>query len=80
MRNCDFNMLPHGCSPVNLQHIFRTPFFKNTSGGCFYILMFHIITILPRFTYIWKRIISNNDHFAANLTTSKLFFRNILVD
>ena len=25
--------LCHGCSPVNLQHIFRTPFPKNTSGG-----------------------------------------------
>ena len=24
--------LPHGCSPVNLLHIFRTPFTKNTSG------------------------------------------------
>ena len=24
--------LGHGCSPVNLQHIFRTPFPKNTSG------------------------------------------------
>ena len=24
--------LRHGCSPVNLQHIFRTPFPKNTSG------------------------------------------------
>ena len=22
----------HGCSPVNLQHIFRTPFLKDTSG------------------------------------------------
>ena len=22
----------HGCSPVNLMHIFRTPFLKNTSG------------------------------------------------
>ena len=22
----------HGCSPVNLPHIFRTPFLKNTSG------------------------------------------------
>ena len=38
--NCDFNKvvsdfieiaLPHECSPVNLQHIFRTPFPKNTS-------------------------------------------------
>ena len=24
-------ILPHGCSPVNLLHIFRTPFPKNTS-------------------------------------------------
>ena len=24
--------LRHGCSPVNLLHIFRTPFPKNTSG------------------------------------------------
>ena len=23
----------HGCSPVNLLHIFRTPFFKKTSAG-----------------------------------------------
>ena len=33
----DFNKvaeitLRHGCSPVNLLHIFRTPFIKNTSG------------------------------------------------
>ena len=25
--------LRHACSPVNLPHIFRTPFCKNTSGG-----------------------------------------------
>ena len=25
-------VLRHGCSPVNLLHIFRTPFYKNTSG------------------------------------------------
>ena len=25
--------LRHGCSPLNLLHIFRTPFYKNTSGG-----------------------------------------------
>ena len=24
--------LRHGCSPVNLLHIFKTPFVKNTSG------------------------------------------------
>ena len=36
-QNCDFNKvaeitLRHGCSPVNLLPIFRTPFPKNTSG------------------------------------------------
>ena len=25
--------LRHGCSPVKLLHIFRTPFPRNTSGG-----------------------------------------------
>ena len=43
MPKCDFNKvallcnfieitLRHGCSPVNLLHIFRTPFPRNTSG------------------------------------------------
>ena len=33
MPKCDFKIaLRHGCSPVNLLHIFRTPFPKNTSG------------------------------------------------
>ena len=44
MPKCDFNKvasnfvevaLGHGCSPVNLQHIFRKPFPKNTSEGYF---------------------------------------------
>ena len=46
MPKCDFNkvkfsikfieitlVFSHGCSPVNLLHIFRTPFPKNTSDG-----------------------------------------------
>ena len=41
MPKCDFNKVAcnfieitlwHGCSPVNLLHIFRTPFLKSTSG------------------------------------------------
>ena len=43
MPKCDFNKvakqsqitLRDGCSPVNLLHIFRTPFLKNTSGWLF---------------------------------------------
>ena len=36
MLKCDFNnvaKIRHGCSPLNLLHIFRTPFPRNTSGG-----------------------------------------------
>ena len=29
------DVLRHGCSPVNLLHIFKTTFYKNTSGGFF---------------------------------------------
>ena len=30
---CRAKVFRHGCSPVNLLHIFRTPFYKNTYGG-----------------------------------------------
>ena len=33
-----FWVLQHGCSPVNLLHVFRTPFLKNTSGRLLSIL------------------------------------------
>ena len=32
--------LRHGCSPVNLLHIFRTPFLKTPLCGCFLYLLF----------------------------------------
>ena len=38
MPKCDFNKVAlqitlwHVCSPVNMLHIFRTPFLKNTYG------------------------------------------------
>ena len=43
MLKCDFNKVAlHGCSPVNLLHIFGAPFPKNTSGR----LLLHVaITI-----------------------------------
>ena len=50
MPKCDFNkvakqnifieiLLRHGCSPVTLLHIFRTPFPKNTSGGLLLLIL-----------------------------------------
>ena len=38
--------LLHGCSPVNLLHIFRTPFYKNTSAGL--LLSLFVISIIRR--------------------------------
>ena len=45
MRRCDFKLLVeitllHGCSPVNLLHIFRTSFLKNTSRR---LLLYHVL-------------------------------------
>ena len=37
--------LRHGCSPVNLLHIFRTPFPKNTSGRLLLHLQFLILAL-----------------------------------
>ena len=41
---CNFTEieLSHGCSPVNLNHIFRTPFLKNTSGRLLQEKLSHI--------------------------------------
>ena len=50
MPKCDFNKVAlqlieitlwHVCSPVNLLHIFRTPFYKNTSGSLLLKLLLH---------------------------------------
>ena len=42
MPMCDSNFIEialwHWCSPVNLLHIFRPPFSRNTSGGLLLIL------------------------------------------
>ena len=43
MPKCNFNkvakQLRRGCSPVNLLHIFRTPFPMNTSGWLLLLLL-----------------------------------------
>ena len=50
MPKCDFNkvakQLRHGCSPLNLLHIFRTLFLKNTSGG----LLLYLFMLFRRYT------------------------------
>ena len=39
----------HGCSHVKLQHIFRTPFPKNTSGGLLLHLYGKITTLQEKY-------------------------------
>ena len=60
--------LQHGCSPVNLLHIFRAPFRKNTAGGLllteFRQHVFSIKTVLSASTtiIIKRYIFTNNLH------------------
>ena len=53
MQQRDFNKitLRHGCSPVNLLHIFRTTLEKSTSGGLLLILQLSLS--LHQFKILW---------------------------
>ena len=53
----------HGCSPVNLLYIFRTPFPKNTSGGLlfeisevFIFVIWFFPKALPEHHLRWKAL------------------------
>ena len=59
MPKCDFNKvaycslteiaLRHGCSPINLLHMFRAPFYKNTYRG----LLLHPLRLLEPYWFIF---------------------------
>ena len=42
--------LRHGCSPVNLVHIFRTPFLRNTQGW----LLLYLVSVVCYFMLLSK--------------------------
>ena len=51
--------LLHGCSPINLLHIFRTPFLKNTSGRLLLdiaTLKLYRLCFLPKYSAQTKEI------------------------
>ena len=55
--------LRHGCSPVNLLHIFRTFFLKNTSGWLLQefetfllVIKCQFLPVILYFTYFWPNI------------------------
>ena len=79
-------VLRHGCSPINVQHIFRTPFPRNTSGclllycGMRYVL-FLLQLIWPRRLYLAGDM-ANLYSFIQGLLEwpfSKLFFSDKLL-
>ena len=69
---CNFIELAlwYGCSPVNLLHIFRTPFPKTTSGG----LLLFVLNLLQRLD------LRNSDKYVAlpqNLKMIKIILKII---
>ena len=46
--------LLHGCSPVNLLHIFRTPFTKNTSARLLLPLVFYLFEFNPQYWHFFS--------------------------
>ena len=53
--------LSYGCFPVNLLHIFRPPFPKNTSGGGFYIskILLQMAAVITKVQFFSHRTISD---------------------
>ena len=71
--------LRHGCSPLNLLHIFRTPFTRNTSGRLLLNDLTESITKLPSFFYDTSNKLRSPTHYFSHLVcncyykTLKLF-------
>ena len=61
--------LRHGCSSVNLLHIFRTPFLKNTSGQLILVLLL-AFTVIPKY----KTSRDNNSRPIKNMNAKILAF------
>ena len=58
--------LRHGCSPVNLQHIFRTPFPRNTFGLL-------LLTDCLMWWVLYQRHFSISSNFAAQRFDPKVY-------
>ena len=72
--------LRHGCSPVNLLHIFRTLFLKNTSG---WLLLKDLYQTLEKFLKNFLRECQLNGIFVMILQMSlmkpALLYKNVNV-
>ena len=57
MSKCDFEIaLWHGCSSVNLLHIFRTHFLKNTSGWLVLYIWMYDLKSSPKIIFLDRTV------------------------
>ena len=96
MVKCDFNKeitLWHGCSPVNLLHIFRIPFYKNTSGGLvlylgpcqisamnfflLFVVNYFCKKVPPRSSHLREGVLRNFAKFTGKHLCQSLFFNKV---
>ena len=75
MPKSDFNKVAkHGCSPVNLVHIFRTTFIENTSGGLQqYVLQLSRTIICLYHFFISKQILKSTNAIFNIITDTHPF-------
>ena len=79
LKKCRSNFIEitigHGYSPVNLQHIFRAPFPKNTSGGL--LLNVRDVVLVSLFRSSHKRVLKNFSKFTAKHLRRSLLFNKV---
>ena len=70
--------LRHRCSPVNLRHIFRTPFSMNTSGWLLLYMIYHQLRLplswLSFLYFLWFR---ETEPFKEHLEKYENYSKNI---
>ena len=75
MQKCDLQ-LRHGCSPVNLLHVFRTLFTKNTSGGLLLAILNSISEWLLLSLQTWEKIWSKFGTISTDQSCECIFMAN----
>ena len=69
------NTLQHGCSPVNLLHIFRTPFSKNTCEGMLLKISYQQSGYIRNYSHSWLDLSFKNLLKACNPTKARVHHR-----
>ena len=70
----------HGCSPVNLLDIFKTPFYKNAYGGLLLTLISHIFLVLfSHFKAISREIRRLREAYKITTITNDVVHQSISI-